>query len=150
MFTKTRNSFEMKASNLDLSDIKVGKVYQFKRKITFDDGIIFAKLTGDFNPLHTDVIFGGKSKFKKNIAHGMLAGIMFSTLIGMYCPGTKSLYLSQTFNFRLPIFYDDILTVKGKVTAKNESTRVVTLKTEILKNGRICVNGETRVQLLDI
>ena len=84
----------MKAKDLSLSDIKEGETYQFTKKITGNDVLEFATLTGDFNPLHVDKEFGEKSQFKRNIVHGMLAGSMFSTLIGMYCQGMKSFYIS--------------------------------------------------------
>src|SRR3989338_4127472 len=139
----------MKAKDLSLSDIKEGETYQFTKKITSNDVLEFANLTGDFNPLHVDKEFGEKSKFKRNIVHGMLAGSMFSTLIGMYCPGMKSLYLSQTLNFKIPIFYDDTVTVKGTVTAKNDAIRIITLKTEIIKEGKVCINGEAKIKVLE-
>ena len=139
----------MKAKDLSLSDIKEGETYQFTKKITGNDVLEFANLTGDFNPLHVDKEFGEKSQFKRNIVHGMLVGSMFSTLIGMYCPGMKSLYLSQTLNFKIPIFYDDTVTVKGTVTAKNDAIHLITLRTEIIKEGKICINGEAKIKILE-
>ena len=139
----------MKAKDLSLSDIKEGETYQFTKKITSNDVLEFANLTGDFNPLHVDKEFGEKSQFKRNIVHGMLVGSMFSTLIGMYCPGMKSLYLSQTLNFKIPIFYDDTVTVKGTVTAKNDAIHLITLKTEIIKEGKVCINGEAKIKVLE-
>ena len=139
----------MKAKDLSLSDIKEGETYQFTKKITGNDVLEFANLTGDFNPLHVDKEFGEKSQFKRNIVHGMLVGSMFSTLIGMYCPGMKSLYLSQTLNFKIPIFYDDTVTVKGTVTAKNDAIHLITLKTEIIKEGKICIKGEAKIKILE-
>src|SRR3989344_361458 len=139
----------MKAKNLSLSDINEGEIFQFIKKITIEDVRKFASITGDFNPLHVDKKFGENSQFKKNIVHGMLAGSMFSTLIGMYCPGMKSLYLSQTLNFKIPIFYNDTVIVKGTVTAKNDAVNLITLKTEIIKEGKVCINGEAKVKVLE-
>ena len=89
-----------KAAYLNYHDVKVGDIHEFEKQITRQDIDIFAELTGDFNPLHTDKSYGKKSKFGNNIVHGMLAGSLFSTLIGMYCLGEKSLYLSQNLNFK--------------------------------------------------
>ena len=123
-------------------------VYSFERIITKKDVLSFATLTGDWNPLHTDEKYASKSQFGQNIVHGMLAGSLFSALIGMYCPGENSLYLSQTLDFRSPIFYNDLVEVRGEVVAKNDSIKVITLKTEILKEGKIVINGEAKVKLL--
>ena len=138
-----------KAAKLSYSDINEGNVYSFNRKISKQDVMDFAKLSGDFNPLHVDAEFGKKSQFKGNIVHGMLLSSLFSTLVGMHCPGEKSLYMSQTLKFRQPIYYDDNVVVKGTVTEKNDSIKIVTIKTEILKEGKIAIDGEAKVKVLD-
>ena len=138
-----------KAAKLSYSDINEGNVYSFNRKISKQDVMDFAKLSGDFNPLHVDAGFGKKSQFKGNIVHGMLLSSLFSTLVGMHCPGEKSLYMSQTLKFRQPIYYDDNVVVKGTVTEKNDSIKIVTIKTEILKEGKIAIDGEAKVKVLD-
>ena|SRR3989338_6898512 len=137
-----------KANKLTYSEISEGSVYSFSRIITMKDVLDFAKLSGDFNPLHIDGDFGKKSQFKTNLAHGMLASSLFSTLVGMHCPGEKSLYISQTLNFKLPIYPNEQLTVRGTVISKNDSTRLITLKTEILKDGKTAVSGEAKVKVM--
>lgn len=138
-----------KAASISYSDINEGEVYLFNRKISKKDVMNFAKLSGDFNPLHVDAEFGSKSKFKNNIIHGMLAASLFSTLVGMHCPGEKSLYMSQTLNFRQPVYYDDTVTVKGTVISKNDSIKMITLKTEILRNEKVAIDGEAKVRVLE-
>lgn len=133
------------AAVVDYADITIGSVYSFERKIVQNDVLDFAGLSGDYNPLHVDPDFGAKSDFKKNIVHGMLAGCFFSTLVGMYCPGEKSLFLSQEINFRHPLFVGDSIIVRATVVGKTDSLRMVTLKTEIVKNGKIAVDGMARV-----
>ena len=138
-----------KAANLSYSDINKGDVYLFKRNISKQDVMNFAKIIGDFNPLHVDADFGKKNQFKGNIVHGMLAGSLFSTLVGMHCPGEKSLYISQTLNFRHPIYHEDTVIVKGTVIDKSDAIRIITLKTEILKDGKLIIDGEAKVKVLE-
>ena len=137
------------ANNLKYSDIKIGGVYQFKRKILKKDVMDFAKLTGDFNPLHVDEEFGKKSRFNANVVHGMLAGSLFSTLVGMYCPGKNCLYMKQTLNFKSEIYPGDVLTVRGTVLNKNDSIRMIVLKTELLKEEKLVIDGEANVIMLN-
>ena len=99
-------------------DIKIADVYSFVRTISKFDVLRFASLSGDFNPLHVDEKFGKKSKFGTNVVHGMLTASLFSTLIGMYCPGKNSLYLGQTLEFKAPLFYGDTVEVKGTILNK--------------------------------
>lgn len=138
-----------KAPLISFSFIEIGKVYEFEKRITNADVMKFAELTGDYNPLHVDCDFGEKSIFKKNVAHGMLISGFFSTLIGMYCPGEKSLYLNQSLSFRSPVFIGDIVLVRGTVISKNESIKIITLKTQILKNNNIVIDGEAKVKVLE-
>jgi len=78
----------------------------------------------------------------------MLAGSLFSTLVGMVCPGKKNLYLSQSLNFKKPIFFGDNLEVKGTVKGKIESMHMIVIKTEILVDGSIVIDGEAKVRLI--
>ena len=138
-----------KANKLTYSEISEGDVYSFSRIVTRKDVLTFAKLSGDFNPLHIDEDFGNKSQFKANLVHGMLAASLFSNLVGMHCPGEKSLYISQTLNFRLPICCNEQLIARGTVISKNDSARLITLKTEILKGEKIAVSGEAKVKVME-
>jgi acyl dehydratase len=137
----------MNAPDLRFEDIVVGATYSFSKKISQKDVMAFADLTGDHNPLHTNSGFGAKSQFKSTIVHGMLAGSLFSTLVGMHCPGKNALYLSQSLQFRSPILPDDSVMVKGTIVAKNESTRIITMKTEVLRDGKVCISGEAMVRV---
>lgn len=137
------------ASIYQYNEIEIGKLISFERTITRDDVITFSFLTGDRNPLHINEEYGRKSKFQKNIVHGMLCGSLFSTLVGMYCPGEKCLYLSQTLQFRMPLFYGDTVEVRGTVLEKSDAIRIIKMKMEILRGNDIIVFGEARVQVVD-
>ncbi|MEK7644185.1 MAG: MaoC family dehydratase, partial [Patescibacteria group bacterium] len=134
---------------MEFSEIEIGAVYSFAKIVSRDDVLKFAGLSGDFNPLHVDPAFGERNIFKANVVHGMLLGSFFSALVGMYCPGEKSLYLSQTLNFKLPVFIGDSIIVKSTVMDKSESIKIIVLKTEILKQDQVAVYGEARVKVLD-
>ena len=138
----------MKPASLLYSDIQIGGIYEFERTITRAHVQEFADLTGDYNPLHVDKEFGVQSQFGKNVVHGMLVGSFFSTLVGMYCPGTPALYVSQTLQFKKPLFYDDTITVRGTVTDKHDSIKMVTLKTEVFRAGEVMVSGEAKVRII--
>ncbi len=130
-------------------EISIGDVFSFERRITEKDVLQFATLTGDFNPLHVDKEFGRQSQFGQNVVHGLLAASLFSTLVGMYCAGRRSLYVSQTLRFRRPIFYDTLLVARAKVVKKNDSIQLITLTTEILIDSKIvAIDGEAQVKVI--
>lgn len=141
-------SLQMTAEVHLYDDLEVGTTRSFHRTIASEDVMAFASLSGDMNPLHVDEEFGRQSKFSRNVVHGMLAGSLFSTLVGMYCPGEKSLYLSQTLQFRMPLFYGDTIEVIGVITHKYDAIKVVKMKTTIVRGSDVIISGEATVQML--
>ena len=137
-----------KAARLSFAEIKTGSVYFFDAKVTQRDVRHFARLTGDFNPLHLDARFARQKNFSKNVVHGMLLAGLFSRLAGMLCPGRDCLYLSQTLEFRKPVFPGQTVRVQGTVSAKSDNTKIVTLQTEIIVSGQKAVTGETKARFL--
>lgn len=138
----------MRINDYSYEDIGVGDVFEFKKVLTLEDVDSFAGLTGDLNPLHCDEAYASRSPFKKRISHGMLAASLFSTLVGMLCPGRRSLYLSQMLDFRRPIYPGTELTVLGKVIGKVDSVKIVVIETTILESGEEMITGEAKVRVL--
>ena len=151
--TSTKAQETPRAARLGYDEIRQGAIYMFERTITLQDMQDFARLSGDFNPLHMDPAFAKTTPFANNVMHGMLAASLFSTLVGMHCPGQDALYLQQTLHFRQPLFPGDRVKVKGTVTQKNDAVRIITLKTEIFRiEGGIpaaaaAITGEAKVQV---
>lgn len=137
------------AADLSFDDISVGDTFSFERVITEEDGRNFAALSGDVNPLHTDPIYGAQSPFGHMVTHGMFVGALFSTLVGMYCPGKRNLYLSQTMQFKQPLSYGVTYTVRSTVVRKVPSLRMVILTTELVdQEGAVLVSGEAQTKVL--
>ncbi len=128
---------ELKLNKLNYEDIKIGDVHSFERTIEADDVKRFAELSGDQNPLHAE---GG-------VVHGMLLGGLFSALIGMLCPGEKSLYLSQNLNFRRLLKIGSPVKVEGRVVNKSDAAKIIELAMAIKdSNGAVLVDGAAQVK----
>jgi len=139
----------MKLNDYGYDQIEEGFEYGFERILTSDDVVTFSKLSGDKNPLHIDKNYAKTTPFKSNIVHGMLASSLFSTLVSMVCPGKRNLYLSQTLNFKNPIYPGRKLEVKGKIRQKVSSMRIIRIDTSILQDNKIVIDGEAKVKLLE-
>ncbi len=81
-------------------DLVVGMEASYARKVTAEDIVLFADVTGDRNPVHLDAAYAAGTIFKAPIAHGMLTAGYISTVFGMDLPGPGAIYVSQTLNFR--------------------------------------------------
>ena len=127
----------------------VGHKVSSARTVTEEDVVLFAKVTGDDQPLHLDPDFGARTRFKKRIAHGMLsAGIISAALGTRLAPGYVVVYLSQQLRFRLPVGIGDTITADVEVTAIDPEKRIVTLRTDCLnQSGEAVVKGEATVLL---
>ena len=137
-------------TELTFSEIKINLKKSFKIIISSELIENFAKISGDYNPLHMDEEYAKTTKFKKRIAHGMLLASFFSRLAGMYIPGKRSLYMSQSIKFLSPCFVGEIIDVEGKVISKSESTQIITLDVSI-KNSlkELLVKGESKILVRD-
>ncbi len=136
----------IKDNSLSFKEISIRQLEEFEVKISNTIVDDFAKISGDFNPLHLDDEFASKTTFGKRIVHGMLLASFFSRLVGMKIPGKNGIYFSQSLNFRKPCFIGDVIKVIGTVIDKSESTKIVTLKTELFNQNNEClVDGESKV-----
>jgi acyl dehydratase len=127
-------------------EVDIGLKHYFKVIIDEELEENFAKISGDFNPLHMDEQYAKETKFGKRVCHGMLLASFFSRLVGMYLPGKNALYFSQNLNFVGPCFIGDKITVQGEVIDKSEATRIIKLKTTIKnQDGKSLIEGTAQV-----
>ncbi|GIW16244.1 MAG: (R)-specific enoyl-CoA hydratase [Tepidiforma sp.] len=127
-------------------DISIGDSASFSKTISESDVYLFAGITGDLNPAHVDAVSAARGMFRQRIAHGMLTGSFISTVLAMQLPGPGSIYVSQTLNFRAPVFFGDTLTARVEAIEKLEQRRWVKFKTTVTnQDGKTVVEGEAVV-----
>jgi 3-hydroxybutyryl-CoA dehydratase len=95
----------------------------------------FAALTGDTNPVHLDDNYAAGTRFKRRIAHGMIAAGLISAVLANDLPGPGTVYLSQTLQFKAPVFPGDTITAIVEVKQVRPDKPIVTLTT-------LCMNQE--------
>lgn len=139
----------MKSQNIAqyrLDDISPGLTKNFKIKVTESMTEEFAKLTGDYSPLHMEEEYARTTNFGHKICHGMLVGSFFSRLVGMYLPGKYGLLLSYSLRHLLPCFPDQEIKVEGRVLDKSSATRIITVSASVTDSfGKIILNGTLKV-----
>ncbi len=100
----------------------------------------FASLTGDTNPVHLDDAYAAGTRFGRRIAHGMIAAGLISAVLADDLPGPGTIYLSQTLQFKAPVYPGDTLTTTVEVKAARPDKPIVTLRT-------VCANQDNTVVL---
>ena len=112
------------------------------RSQTISDQMIrsFADLTGDTNPVHLDDAYAAGTRFGRRIAHGMIAAGLISATLANDLPGPGTVYLSQTLQFKGPVYPGDTITATVEVKNVRPDKPIITLST-------ICTNQDDKAVL---
>jgi len=95
------------------------------RTITEGDVSLFAGLSGDFNPLHTDEEYAKKTPFEGRVAHGILSLAVATGLanqLGIF-EGTTIALLNMTIRFTGVVKFNDTIRLKLTVADKKETSK---------------------------
>jgi len=105
----------MKIKEKSIHELKIGDSAQISKTITEGDIELYARATGDFNPIHLDQAYAEKTMFKGRIAHGILSLGLLTNVLGNILPGHGTIYLSQEIRFLAPVRIGDTLTARVEV-----------------------------------
>lgn len=114
-----------------LSDLTVGQIDELNVSVSTDDIDQFAKLSGDYSPVHVDNLFAKESGFTSRIAHGMLVGAFISGFIGTRLPGRYGIIQKLEIEFRKPLIPPDNIQIKGEVVDISKSVKQVVVKVTV-------------------
>ena len=125
--------------------LKVGMMESYEQTITDADIKTFASLSGDNNPVHMSEEYAEKSRFKKRIAHGLLSASFFSALFGTKLPGYGCVYVSQSLNFRRPVYLGNTVRATIEIFKIDRSKSRVFFKTICKVEDKIVIDGEAEI-----
>ena len=115
---------------------QVGQRASVTRTISESDVYLFAGITGDLNPAHTNEEYAKKTHFKTRIAHGMKL------------PGPGTIYTGQTLKFLVPVHIGDTITATAEIQSLDlDRNRVVLTTTCTNQDGRVVITGEATALL---
>lgn len=123
-------------------DLAVGMEASLTQIVKAEDVRQLAEISGDFNPVHFDDEYAAGTIFKKPIAHGMLSASYLSAVFGMRLPGPGAIYISQTLNFRAPVYIGDEVTATVRVRELFEGKRRALFSAVCTVNGKTVLDGE--------
>ncbi len=132
---------------LFFEDLRVGDRWTSEtREISADDVLDFADLTGDHDPLHTDLIAAAASPFGGPVAHGLLGlGVLAGLSSENPSVSTLALVSIAEWRFEAPIFFGDavhaITTVVEAEAHGRRAGRVSWLRQLVNQNNRVVQHG---------
>lgn len=147
----------MSKSNLEpvkFDDYEIGDSAKFTKKITEEDVMKFAEVSGDYNPLHVNPEFAKTQMFGEQVAHGVISVGLISAVLGMELFGPGILYGEQTVRFVKPVYFGDELTavgtVKEKYTKKEGKLKFIKCTTQVFnQDEEMVTDGEAVVMVMN-
>ena len=108
-----------------ISKFKIDDTFDQKFKISDELVSDFVKLSNDRNPLHTIDTFAIEKGFESRVVQGNLQNCFISYFIGECLPSKNVMILSQTINFKKPVYINDILNLRVKIIGVFESVDLI-------------------------
>ena len=126
----------------------VGQTATFSRTVTETDIVMFAGLSGDYNPVHVDREYAVDTRFGNRIAHGLLTASFLSRLLGMELPGKGAVYLEQTLKFLKPVFIGDTITARAEIIEIDPDRGILLLETVCRKqDNTVVLEGTAKMMM---
>lgn len=113
--------------SLTFDDLTIGDSAETSKTVTETDVVLYAGLTGDFNPVHMDAEYARTTPFGERIAHGTLTQGLIAPVIGNRLPGSGCVLLSMFSKFIAPVRIGDTITARAEVAELDARRRFVKL-----------------------
>ena len=139
------NSINM--SGYAIQELHIGQKASFSKTILGADIHNFAGIIGDFNPVHVNKVEAEKSRFGKQIAHGMLCSSLISTVLGTQLPGKGTIYLEQSLKFCSPVYIGDTITAEVSLEELLPKNRALFKTVAYNQDDTIVIDGNATVIL---
>ncbi|MCZ2078812.1 MAG: hypothetical protein LC130_27925 [Bryobacterales bacterium] len=108
----------------------------------------FLSIFPDKSPVHVDDGYAKANGFDGIVMHGAILNGFLSHFVGMCFPGRRSLELSVDMRYLKPCYMGDKVVLRGTISQKLESRRVVVLDLAYENRTRSYTAARGRVQVV--
>ena len=129
------------------ADLAIGMSVSIENTVSEQDVIDFARVSGDYNPLHMDEDYAKTTQFKGRIAHGALSASYISAILGTDLPGPGAVFMELNLKFVRPVRIGDMVTSSAEVIEMVERGYRVRLAVKGEVDGKIVMKGEALVMV---
>lgn len=138
---------EIALGAIPIETIQTGMTVSYSQTITDADIKAYAGLSGDHNPVHVNDEYAHSSRFGKRIAHGLMSAGFFSALFGTRLPGPGCVYVSQSLQFKRPVYMGDTVVATVKVRSVDIGKCRVFFETICTVGGKVVIKGEAEIYI---
>ena len=124
------------------ADLAVGMQVAIQNTVSEQDVIDFARVSGDYNPLHADPEVATTAGFKAPILHGLCSlGVAGHAILKTACDYDPARLASLKLRFSSPVYPGETIRTEMWIDGKNVSfrARVVERDVVVLNNGLVTI-----------
>jgi 3-hydroxybutyryl-CoA dehydratase len=139
-------------SNLKFYELTKGQVVNQVEKFSIKDIDSFINFSGDNSSIHASKNEAESKGFRDRVIHGAMIISKVSKLIGTILPGDSALLLNINFDFKQPLYAEDLFQISAKIAEKHASVECITIKFDIfLKDNNIKIaKGSALVKINNV
>lgn len=130
-----------------LEEMQIGQSAEAVRTVTEADLELFAKVSGDYNPVHMDEEFARATPFRGRIAHGALVASFISGVLGNQLPGPGAIFLGLNMRFFHPVRIGAEVTTRVTVKSVDLKARRAVMDCVCTVNGDVTMQAEAEVMV---
>lgn len=110
---------------------------------------LYARITGDRNPLHFDDEFARATRFGARVAHGGITAGILNAIVAMDLPGPGSVFMSQELRYLAPVRIGETITGEVRVLSARTDKPIVRLAVRVTReDGTTVLDGEASVYVM--
>ncbi len=109
----------------------------------------FQECSNDLNPLHVNDAYSKSHGFRECVMYGNILNAFISYAIGMELPTQDVILLTQSIQYKKPVYLNDSLIMELRTESISEAGKSVTFKYKFSNNSKIIVaKGDIMIGLI--
>lgn len=118
--------------------LQAGDVFSVSRVFTEEEVVAFARISGDYNPVHFDARFAKARNFRGPICHGLLTASLVTEI------GGQIGWLASGMNFRFkgPVYVGEKITCRWEITAVEPNGRAKAFAAITREDGAVLLEAD--------
>lgn len=138
----------LETQTIYFEDLSVGMRETYRKRVSSEDIVAFAEISGDRNPIHLSDEFAASTPFGGRIAHGIFTAGLISATIATRLPGQGSIYIGQSLRFVAPVRIGDEVVTTVEIIELIDRGRRAKLRCECKVGDTLVLEGEAEVKAL--
>ncbi|WP_417470888.1 MaoC family dehydratase [Maricaulis sp.] len=130
-----------------LEDMRIGQSAEAVRVVVEEDLDQFAKVSGDYNPVHMDEAYARTTPFRGRIVHGALVASHISGVLGNQLPGPGAIFLALNMRFFQPVRIGDEVLTRVTVKEIDIKARRLVMECVCTVEGKVAMQAEAEVMV---